>query len=387
MNDDLTTRLSRQLHEQADDLRGAPLTLAGVQGKARSIQRTRRIVTGSAAAAVVAAVVVPSVLLLGTDLDADREIPPAGPSPTRVIDSQEATPQPTLGIPFIEGRTLTLPDPVQGRLPETYQGGAVVGDTVFGVRSDDSGTLVLDQLDAQLRVSETVPLDSGPVPNLEGDAIAYVSEGELTIRWEEGSTSLGEVGPVEVVRLVGGPDCTLGADDCVVYYNDGQTPRFLNNSGEGAEVSGSPLSVTDVDDERRTAMLTEVTDEPGSCGRVFDWQSQEATFTTCEYSLGRFSPDGSHLSATQPYEDGFGDAFHAILDPESGAELARYEAAQGGAVYYSVWEDPEHLLVLSYEDGAWLVTRLGIDGSTETALPPVEGSQEEPAYVLLAATF
>jgi len=386
MNDDLTTRLSRQLHEQADDWHAAPLTLDGVRGRARSIQRTRRIVTGTAAAAVVAAVIVPTVTLLGTDLGADREIPPAGPSPTRVIDSQDPIPESSLGIPFIEGRTLTLPDGVQGRLPDDYQGGTVLGDTVFGIRSDDSGNLVLDRLDAQLGVSETLPLDSGLVPNLEGDAIAYVSSGELTIRWEDGSTNLGPVGPVEVVRLVGGPDCTLGADDCVVYFNDGETPRFLNNSGEGSDVSGEPLSVADVDDDRRVAMLTEVTEEPGSCGRVYDQQSQQESFSTCEYTLGRFSPDGSHLSATQPYEDGFGDAFHAILDPDSGAELARYESGQGG-IYYSVWEDPEHLLVLSYEDGAWLVTRLGVDGSTEMALPPVAGSEEEPAYVLLGATF
>ena len=386
MNDDLTTRLSRQLHEQADDWHGAPLTLDSVRGRARSIQRTRRIVTGTAAAALVAAVIVPTVMLLGTDLGADRDIPPAGPSPSRVIDSQDPVTGPALGIPFIEGRTLTLPGGAQGQLPDAYQGGTVLGDTVFGIRSDDSGNLVLDRLDAQLRVDETVPLDSGLVPNLEGDAMAYVSEGELTIRWEDGLTNLGPVGPVEVVRLVGGPDCTLGADDCVVYYNDGETPRFLNNSGQGSDVSGGPQSIADVDDQLRVAMLTRVTNEPGSCGRVYDQRSQGEVFATCAYTLGRFSPDGSHLSATQPYESGFGDTFHAILDAESGSELARYESDQGG-VYNSVWEDPEHLLVLSYEDGSWRVTRLGVDGSTETALPPVEGSEEEPAYVLLGATF
>ena len=57
MNDDLTTRLSRQLHEQVDDWHAAPLTLDGVRGRARSIQRTRRIVTGTVAAAVVAVIV------------------------------------------------------------------------------------------------------------------------------------------------------------------------------------------------------------------------------------------------------------------------------------------------------------------------------------------
>lgn len=383
MNDDLTTRLSRQLHEQADDWHAAPLTLDSVRGRAHSIRRTRRIMTGSVAAAAVAAVVVPTMVLLGADLDADRDIPPTGPSPTQVVE-QASSP---VDVPFLSGQTLTLPDGDEVQLPERYLGGSVLGDTVFGIRSDDSGNLVLDRLDEQRDVAETVPLDSGIVPNLEGDALAYVSQGTLTIRWEDGATDLGRVGPVQLVRLVGGPDCTLGADDCVVYYNDAETPRFLNNSGEGAAVSGEPLSVKDADDERRVAMLTEVTDEPGSCGRVFDQQSQAEAFSTCDYTLGRFSSDGSLLSATQSYEDGFGDAFHAILDSESGAELARYEPGQGGAVYSSVWEDADHLLVLSYEDGAWLVTRLGADGSTEVALPRVEGSQEEPAYVLLGATF
>ena len=302
MNDDLTTRLTRQLHDQVDDWSAHPLTLEGVQGRARSIRRTRRALAGGAVAAAVLAIVVPLGL---TQSSPDSQRPPVTNTPTEKPTGDVVAESP-LAIPFIEGRTLTLPDGVTAELPEAYQGGTVLGETVFGLRSDESGNLVLDELDVALGIAETVPLDSGFAPNLEGDAIAYVTEGQLTIEWEDGvSTRMGQVGPVEVVRLVGGPDCTMGTDDCVVYYNDGETPRFLNNSGEGAEVPGAPLSVSDVDDDRRVAMLTEVTAEPGSCGRVYDQQSRQEAFATCEYSLGRFSPDGDHLSATQPYRGRF----------------------------------------------------------------------------------
>ena len=52
-----------QLHDQVDDLHGAPLTLETVRGRARAIRRTRRMLVAGAAAVAVAAVVVPITLL------------------------------------------------------------------------------------------------------------------------------------------------------------------------------------------------------------------------------------------------------------------------------------------------------------------------------------
>ena len=40
MNDELTSRLSRQLHDQVDGWHDTPLTLEGVQGRARMIRRS-----------------------------------------------------------------------------------------------------------------------------------------------------------------------------------------------------------------------------------------------------------------------------------------------------------------------------------------------------------
>ena len=183
---------------------------------------------------------------------------------------------------------------------------------------------------------------------------------------EDGLTGLGPVGPVEVVRLVGGPDCTLGADDCVVYFNDGETPRFLNNSGEGADVAGDPLKVLDATYDDRIAVLTRVYERPeaGSCSEVRNAQTQETVFETCQHTLSRFSPDGARISALPPYLSGIGASWAAIVD-ENGTEVARYRP-ENGYVRSAVWEDDGHLLVTAYDwdARAWSVMRLGLDGRT-----------------------
>ena len=84
-------RLSRSLHERADDVSGAPLGLADVQRSARGIQRRRRIAGGLVAAAVVA-VAVP--LALNLTAHPGRR-PPGGPGhhvPVRGPDDGQAPP-------------------------------------------------------------------------------------------------------------------------------------------------------------------------------------------------------------------------------------------------------------------------------------------------------
>ena len=56
---------------------------------------------------------------------------------------------------------------------------------------------------------------------------------------------------------------------------------------------------------------------------------------------------------------------------------ARFTAARDGssATYFDeVWEDAEHVLVVTYQDGEWAVVRLGVDGSMEYAVAPRRGS-------------
>ena len=50
----------------------------------------------------------------------------------------------------------------------------------------------------------------------------------------------------------------------------------------------------------------------------------------------------------------------------------------------SVWEDPEHLLVNTFEKGEWRIYRLGVDGSSEQVLSSTEGDDATPAFTLLS---
>ena len=48
------------------------------------------------------------------------------------------------------------------------------------------------------------------------------------------------------------------------------------------------------------------------------------------------------------------------------------------ATYFDeVWEDAEHVLVVTYQDGEWAVVRLGVDGSMEYAVEPRKASMDD----------
>jgi hypothetical protein len=380
MNDDLTTRLSRQLHEQVDDWHTTPLTFESVRGRAHAIRRTRRIAVAGVAAVAVAAVAVPTALLGDPASRSDRS--------SEIAETPTEATEPPLGVPYLTGRELVLPDGTGRDLPERYQGGAVLGETFLGLRTDDTGFLVLDELDAEDDIVDSVVLDTGLTQNLDGSAIAYVTDGELVVRWEDGEAGFGSFGPVSPVRLVGGPVCTEGESTCTVYFNDERgDPAVAVNHGAVNGVAGDPRTVTDVAEDGRISMITRVSElpEPGACSAVYDQSAGEQLHGTCDYTFGRFSPDGSLLSATHPYRDGFGDAWRAILDAATGEELARYEPPSG-AITSSVWEDDGHLLITSWEEGRWKVTRLGVDGSTEVVLGPARAGQQNPAYAILGAS-
>jgi len=381
MNDHLTTRLSRELHAQVDGWDDAPLTLESVRGRAHAIRRTRRLAAAGIAAVAVAAIVVPTALLGDPTGRSDRP-PEIAETPTEAVDS-------ALGVPYLEGRVLTMPDGERHTLPAAYQGGAVLGDTVLGLHHDEGGFQVLDELGEDGEVVGSVTLDSGLTQNLDGSAIAYVTDGELVVRWEDDETEMGSFGPVWPVRLVGGPDCTEGVNTCTVFFNDERgEPAVAVNHGAVNGVAGNPRSVADVTADGRISMITGLNDEPerGACSAVYDQGAGERVHETCDYTYGTFSPDGRLLAATHAYQDGFGDGWRAILDADTGEELARYESPSGG-ITSSTWEDDEHLLITSWEDGEWKVTRLGADGSADVVLGPTRAGDQDPPYVVLGASF
>ena len=394
MNDELTTRLSRQLHDQVDDWHHTPLTLTGVQGRARTIRRRRQALTTGVVAAAVLAVGIP----VGLSLDArtDSSDVPVAPSPSRVVDSAVPGGGSEIGLPYLEDRILTLETGEELQLLETYTGGAVVDGTVYALSQDpDSLQNELSRLDDQGRADGAVRVtESGIVTNAARSAIAYVrSEDDRAVvvgaSGEETELGdLGDYGAAQLVALVGGPDCAESAGSCTLWFNDGQGGAWvMDAAGEVTQAPGSPVEVTDVAPDGRVASVTDVDlTVGGACSAVAEPDGRRV-FRTCDHTAGRFAPGGDHLSAHPAYQSGIGDTFVAILDA-GGTEVARYEADRGDFVRSSTWEDAEHLLVTtySYRDG-WRVVRLGVDGSTETALGPDDGTGDaRPAFTVLGTS-
>ena len=381
MNDELTSRLSRQLHEQVDGWQTAPLTLEGVQGRARSIRRTRRVAAGAVVAAVFA-IVVPVGIVTGGVFDAspDRDVPPAN-NPTEAVEQDPSA----IGVPYLEGRTLTMPDGAQTELPRAYDGATVLGDLVLATTIDtDDGSATLDRIEGGEVVGSEELSGMGLAPNADGSAVAYVrADGQLVVEGVDGQVEVAEVGQAQPVALVG--DCQ--SDDCTVFLDQGGTPVAVSGSGEVTALPGDPLAVEDASAVTgRVAMLMSVDDfEPGSCSRVVDeLGAGSQVFKTCDVMPTRFSPGGSYLSAGPEYGDGHGATMAAILDAETGEELARFEPPDG-SITQAIWEDPQHLLLLTYHWSAreWSVVRLAADGTTGEALGPVAGGEMNPPWQLL----
>ncbi|GAA1476581.1 hypothetical protein GCM10009623_10270 [Nocardioides aestuarii] len=379
MNDELTDRLSRQLHDQVDGWHDTPLTLEGVQGRARTIRRRRRAMTSGVVAAAVLAVAVPAGIGLSSRTDSTPDF--TNPSPTEAVEEQPSA----IGLPYLEGRTLVLPSGEERQLPGRYDGAVVLGDTVLAVAQDrETGEARLVHEDGS-----EVPLATTTLAtNSDASAVAYVrADDHVVVESFDGAVfDLGEQrANLSPVSLVGGPDCSAPGS-CAVWVNRGEGGFEVVQNG-GPRVEPPPgVKVQDVATDGRVSVVTRA--EPidgGSCSAVFDGVATDAD--SCTLTYGRFSPDGAHLSAGPADEDGAGASFVAILQAD-GEEVVRFEPGRGGFVFSSTWEDSTHLLVTTYDyEKGWSVVRLGTDGTREVVLGPrPRGDDVTPAYGVLGPT-
>jgi hypothetical protein len=171
--------------------------------------------------------------------------------------------------------------------------------------------------------------------------------------------------------VVLGEDCqeSSTSNGCAVMVNSTSRPRSWVTSSHGL-VDTTPFQGVTTGRGRWLGGTTRAFDT-GTCSTMR--RGARAAWTTCRNQLSVISPDTQHLVGTPAYADGFGPTRLDLLDLRTGDRVRSWVPTRSGATatyFDTVWEDAEHLLVVTYQAGEWAVVRLGTDGSMEYAVAP-----------------
>ncbi len=174
---------------------------------------------------------------------------------------------------------------------------------------------------------------------------------------------------------VSGEDCKESgtSNGCTIHVNGA---RAWYTSSHGIVDRAPHLRLASTGRGRWLGGITSISDF-GSCSAMM--RSSRVRWRTCDNQLSDIAPDNQHVLGTPAYGDGFGPQTLDVLATADGSVVRTFRAARDGssATYFDeVWEDAEHVLVVTYQDGEWAVVRLGLDGSMEYAVAPRRGSMD-----------
>lgn len=393
MTDELTTRLTRQLHDQVDDWHTAPLSLDSVRGQARSIRRTRRAVAGGAVVAAVLAVVVPLGL---TQTTPDSQRPSITNTPTEdPTDAVDPTPGPDgtfpLTLDVAEGevpasgylvpgdQTFVTPDGTR-ELPDAYAQLLPYDGGWVGIRTPDSregGDIEVVTMTADFKELSAAPTQGGLVPSSDRSRVAWVE----TTSAEEWTIVNASVDSGEETRVSTAAYTTvlgfLADDTLATQYELIETGEiFFAEAGAGGEVESRVLNgsktlskyqwVRGVSDAAGLVSGQTTYEKGTSCSEVRDTATEEVVFETCAYQLGAFSPDGRWLIGYQSVYD-YGSPSLAILDATTGLPVVEFTSAttqlRSAVVMSAAWDDNDTIVAVVEENGEQAVVRAESNGS------------------------
>jgi hypothetical protein len=313
--------------------------------------------------------------------------PPADPSAGKTVDltAAGAVRGADPAIAYIDGPTLHVPDAPPLDLGVSYYDFAPHRGGWIALGSDDSGNRRLFFLDADGVVQDSAATTSGGLAvNADGDYVGYALQDgvvKLAPTSDVGETytfNLDAPGPVTPVAV--GPVSTKYAEpSCVVFYNvDGREREATVADCHGIVDTLRPLiHLTGRALDGSLAGIVSVSDT-GSCSQVRNGDSARSKrWETCDFALDRFSPDGRYVLARSAYFDGLGDSQVTILDAQTGNVVVSYQRPRNSALFVEgiAWEDSSHALTTVYEDGAWHILRLDLDGKIEVASSAVKADE------------
>ena len=175
-----------------------------------------------------------------------------------------------------------------------------------------------------------------------------------------------------------GEDCKEDAagHGCTVYVNGA---RAWRTSSHGIVDRVGRVRLTSTARGRWIGGITSLSDT-GSCSAML--RGSRLRWRTCDNQLSDLSPDNRRVLGTPAYADGFGPRALDVLSTADGSVVRSFASARDdrSATYFDeVWEDAEHVLVVTYQADRWAVVRLGVDGSMEYAVAPRRGSVDTRA--------
>ncbi len=416
--------LGRALSQRADGLPEAPMTVAAVQARAKTIRRNRRL-TVAAGLAAATAIMVPVAILATNNFQRSEGPPPVVNSPTQIpepsgTDSPEPSPtasasespEPTdnsvfdvsnlptgapPGVAWANGLTIHRADgtTVEVTGVDHIDQLAPMGDGWVIATGDAEGNQVVVMLDADGVAGERFPLDGNLAPSRAGNVVAWASpKGKVTVVGQGGSemltmASIDAPGPYSAIAVTG-EDCKEGRTTdagCTVYVNvKGAKVAAYSTSSHGiVDVVGDQiLNTTAYGGDGALAGITDIRDA-GTCSIVRRGIGQ-ILWETCDYRVMSFSPDGTHVVAAQAYGDGLGDGEFAILNAADGSPLV--DLISEGDTFTTVmdtrWEDDSQVLIRTFQNGQHALVRISLDGEMEYAVPPVPGEDVDSPFVLQA---
>jgi hypothetical protein len=395
-------QLTNALRDHADRVGNEhPLGLEDVKGRARGIRRRRWATSGLAAAAVLA-VAVPAGIVVSDRTSGGTDSGPAASPSVDVTPLPSPSDDPTKGVLTtdapIAGDPAGISYLLDGRIHEPG-GGTVDLDEAFDIFTPffggwvaagwaDGKLALLDPEGVELHTRRTT---GSMAVSPDGTIVGYVTpDGRIMTIGDDGNevemSRADDGGRVELVGFIGSSTCQEGDPEgggCTVFYNvedpetGEQRGHYVTSHGIGSPLADF-LAITGVSVDGRVAGVTSVADA-GSCGALLSRDWGKAEWDTCDYSLGRFSPDGKYLIGLPAYLDGIGSGSIAILDATTGDVVAEWKNTGEDFAFINnaVWDTDGTLLATVWEKDSWSLMRMAPDGSLATVLADLGGNMDE----------
>lgn len=395
--------LVQELRQRAGEVSGQPVTFHEVRDRARRMQRRRTVVTGAVAAAV-AAVALPTGVAVTTALDGNGSgngpgyaaSPSADPTtgPSADATGRAPTPNPDgtfpltiTGLPrggdpevsyVVGGERLLVTPSGETDLPVSYSQITPYRDGWLALRGGEDGweNVVLDQ---DLGVQRTTPGGPTLVPSPDGRRILY-SQRDFNVPGR--TVVIDEPSETDYEREAMTWDAPRASTVVPVGYLDEDTVVFQTEGGEqplvamgtGEDGATVPLEgfvkVTSVS-QANGLVAGQVSYDPvdGSCYGVMDpaVSTTRMLWTTCDFALFEFSPDGRHVIAGPADFDMWGPSGLTVLDVATWAPVVEFEPARGvvGQVAQATWEDDDSVVAVVVENDEFAVVRAELSGALE----------------------